>query len=292
MPQNPSWKWMPARPGAAELAHDAAASKAAARPCLPVIERLGDRVMLSADTEIIIDPEPNKVGIDQVLIGMIKGELQEATTELSLLKTVAEVDSKLVSRLGSSLVKIDDILYKATEVLIKGESKDGTHKDPIAKLQEEFSKIDALLGGLPELENVKVILDDMESKAVLLLDTLLKIEPVNELSNKERQLFSKITDTFGDLDAGLIKLQENVLARAAATGKHIMKGELRYVEIKVQDILASSQQVTDVDLKQELLGALQGYEELVTDLLVPPGDDDDGDGDDGGGGGGDVITIV
>jgi hypothetical protein len=276
MPQNPSWRWLPSRPSAPQLAHDAAASKAQSRPCLPVVEPLGDRIMLSADVEVITDnpDQTPKLAIDQILIGMIKGELQETPTELSLLKIVAEADPKLANKFTAGLLKIDDVLYKVTEDLIKGELGDIKIKKAIADVQSEFLKIDALIGGLGELGDIKIVLDNMENKATELLEVLLKIEPVNELSDKERQLFLKITDTFGDLDAGLLKLQEDVLARAA-TGKHISKGQLQYLQVKFEDILVSSRQVTDGELKEQLLGTVADYEKILIGLLLPAVDDKD-----------------
>ena len=277
MPQNPSWKWMPSRPTAPQLAEGAAASKAVSRPCLPVIEQLGDRVMLSGDVEVIVNPDATvKVALDQILIGLIKGELQETSTELSLLKIVADADPKLVNKVTAGLIKIDDVLYKTTEDLIKGELTESKIKLAISKVESEFVKIDALVGGLPKLGDIKFVLDEMENKATNLLGAFLKIEPIDELTDKERQTFLKITDTFGDLDAGLLKIQENVLARAA-TGKHIGKAQLQYLEVKFEDILVSSRQLGDEagTLKEAIVATVQDYEKILIGLLLPAVDDTD-----------------
>ena len=278
--QNPSWKWMSSRPTAQELAEGAAASKAKTRPCLPVVEQLGDRVMLSADTEVIVNPDATvKLAVDQILIGLIKGELQETSTELSLLKIVADADPKLANKFTSSLLKIDDILYKQTEVLIKGESKDAKHLTAaLADLQDEFVKLDTLIDGFPKLGDIKLVLDDMQNKAESFLLALSKIEVVDELTDKERQTFLKISDAFGDLDAGLLKLQEDlVTSKHAATGKHIQKGQLQYLEVKLNDILVTSRSLGDEagTLKGVVLGSLKEYETILNRLLLPAVDDKD-----------------
>ena len=271
MPRNPSWKWLSSRPSAPQLAHDAADSKAPSRPCLPVVEPLGDRILLSANPPVAgeIPPNENPPAIDQILIGLLKGELQETATELSLLKIVADADPSLTHKFTAGLLKIDDVLYKATEDLIKGGLTDLKIKKAVSDVQSEFLKIDALIGGLGELGDIKVILDRMENKATDLLEVLLKIDPVNELSDKEKQLFLKITDTFGDLDAGLLKLQENLVASKQS------KGQLEYLKIKFEDILVSSRQVTDGELKEQLLGTVADYEKILIGLLLPAVDDKD-----------------
>jgi len=275
--QNPSWKWMSTRPTAQELAEGAAASKAVSRPCLPVVEQLGDRVMLSGDVEVIVNPDATvKVAVDQILIGMIKGELSETATELSLLKIVADADPKLVNKFTAGLLKVDDVLYKMTEDLIKGELTDVKILKAIDGIKGEYSKIESLIGGLPKLGDIKFVLDNMEQKATDLLGALLKIDVVNELTDKERQTFLKITDAFGDLDAGLLKLQEDLVSdKQAPAGQHIKKVQFRYLELKFEDVLVSSLKISDGELKEQLLGSLKDYQTILSRLLLPAVDDKD-----------------
>ena len=278
MSLNPSWKWLPSRPTAQQMAQSAGETKAQSRPCLPVIEQLGDRVMLSGDTEVIINPgEKPQVAIDQILIGLLKGELQDSSTELSLQKIVANVDPKLTNKFTAGLIKIDNVLYGATEDLIKGKLTEQKIQKAIETISSEFVKIDALVGGLPKLGDIKIVLDEMENKATDFLGALSKIDVVNELTDKERQTFVKITDAFGDLDAGLLKLQEDLVSAKTATGQHIKKGQLQYLEIKLQDILVSSRQLGDEagTLKESILGTVGDYEKILIGLLQPPDTDTD-----------------
>ena len=100
---NPSWKWLSSRSTARELAAQALRSKAPPRPCLPAVEPLGDRIMLSVSAAAATDGPPP---IDQVLIGLIKGELSLATSELAAMKLAGGEDRQLLHKLTEGFLKI------------------------------------------------------------------------------------------------------------------------------------------------------------------------------------------
>ena len=54
---------------------------------------------------------------------------------------------------------------------------------------------------------------------------------LDEVSDKTRQAFLKISDVFGDVDAGLLKIEEGVLARKAG------KGQQEFLVIKLNDVI-------------------------------------------------------
>jgi len=86
----PSWKWLQ-RSNARELTARAEPAGASPRPCLPAVEALGDRILLSAVAPAAASsdgPPP----ADQILIGLIKGELKLATSELAALQLVGGED--------------------------------------------------------------------------------------------------------------------------------------------------------------------------------------------------------
>jgi hypothetical protein len=95
------------------------------------------------------------------------------------------------------------------------------------------------------------------------------VGPLGDLSNKDQQTFLRVTDAFGDLDAGLLKLQESILERKAG------KGQQDFLVIKLQDILVSSvKEATDGELEDKLLDVAAGMDKILIGLLRPPQTDD------------------
>src|SRR4051812_33285005 len=118
---NTSWNWLAPRFILNEIRAAAASKVGAERPCLPTIEPLGDRVMLSAT----LSSDSKLPTAGQILVGLVKAEL-DLKSESSLLGS--ELDAlKIASKFGflageklqqdanflaDSFVKIDNILYR------------------------------------------------------------------------------------------------------------------------------------------------------------------------------------
>src|SRR5438128_2647428 len=69
---NPSWKWLSSRLAARQLA-DAAAANLPSRPCLPAIEPLDDRLMLSATPSPFYQSGGHEITANtQILIGLLQ----------------------------------------------------------------------------------------------------------------------------------------------------------------------------------------------------------------------------
>jgi hypothetical protein len=270
---SPSWKWLSSRPTARELATP---SNAPTRPCLPMMEQLGDRIMLSASPGALASENPPPT-FDQILIGMVKGEVKLATSELSAIKFAGAGDAALLHKFTEGLIKVDDVLIKVGEDLIKGDLTEHKENKALEQLKIEFLKLDALVGGFPDesQERIKFVLDTIKLGASDLLTTLTTVNPTGDLSHKEQELFLKITDSFSDFDTGLLKLQEDLLA-----GKKT-QGDEMYLKIKLSDILVSGLKVDDETIKGELQGLAAELDKILIGLLKPTDTD--------GGGGGDVI---
>jgi hypothetical protein len=264
----PSWKWLSRACNARDLA--ASGRNTSSRPCLPVIEQLGDRVMLSAAPVPAAASSEEPPPINQVLIGLLQGELKLATSELSALKIAGEAqDSSLLHKLNEGFLKIDQVISNLGDAIIKGDLTENKDNKAIEQIDLELMKIDALVGGFPDdvQESLKAALDGIKLSAGDLVSNLSKFDTI-DLSHKEQLQFLKITDAFTDLDAALLKLQEGIIEDKATTDKQ------KFLEIKLDQILVSSAQLTDEGLKEDLLGLAAQTEKILIGLLQPPSTDD------------------
>jgi hypothetical protein len=239
----PSWKWLSSRLSTRALT--AASGATPSRPCLPAIEQLDDRVMLSS-----VEGGPN--GDTQILIGLLRGQVQLVSHEVNILKVAG--DLKLdIHKFNESFLKIDDLISRFGEDpigTVKGESLALKQDKTISDLQIEFLKIDALVGGLPEGEDrqLKLLVDTFEHKAVDLINFLGASTGGGDLEHKVEETYLKVADSFLKLDGAVLKVEEDSIARKAG------KGQVEYLKIKLQDVLVSSLKIEDSDLKQDLLG--------------------------------------
>jgi len=132
-------------------------------------------------------------------------------------------------------------------------------------LDSEFLKLDSAISGLSggAQEGLKAALDTIKLNAGQLVGALSNLK-LDELSDKTRQTFLKIADVFGDVDAGLLKIEESVLARKAG------KGQQDFLVIKLNDILVSSfKKLDDARLKEQLTGIVADTEKILIGLLQP-----------------------
>jgi hypothetical protein len=98
--------------------------------------------------------------------------------------------------------------------------------------------------------------------------SILLQKPVGGLGHEEELQYLKLTGAFGDLDAGLLKLQESVLARKAG------KGQQEYLIVKLNDVLVTGRLIEDSELKQHVLSIAAETEKILIGLLQPPKTDD------------------
>jgi hypothetical protein len=264
---HPSFKWMPSRDNVRDLAA-AGMTPATARPCLPAVEQLGDRILLSAVAPAAASEGPPPV--DRVLIGLLQGELKLATQEVAVLKLIGDQDPQLLHKLTEAFAKVNrDIFAKLGD--IKGESLDEKHKDAVASLDRDFLKIDNILTGavanLPggTQETLKSLVGDIKLNAGDLLDAVSGMK-LDTLDQKVREQYLKITDDFLKFDQGLLKIEEQVLTTDRKAGK----GQQEFLLIKMNDVIISSiQKLSDGNLKENLAGLLADTDKILIGLLQP-----------------------
>lgn len=261
----PSWKWLPSRN--ARNQQNSGGHPLPSRPCLPAVEALGDRILLS----VVVEPPGNEEPpppADQILIGLIKGELELVNSELALLKLVGGDNPQALHQATLGLLKVNDAVNKVAIELIaqKGEVlTDQKFKIIQAELDRAFDKLgDIKVGG----DALKEAIGDIKLDTASLLSTLTQIAPVGDLSNKQQLQYLKVADAFGDLDDGLLKLQESILARKAG------KGQQEYLIVKLNDVLVTGRLIEDAELKQHILTLAAETEKILIGLLQPPKTDD------------------
>jgi hypothetical protein len=274
MSLNPSWKWLSSRLTARDLAAQAKSSKTPSRPCLPAVEQLDQRVMLSAAADIIVEP-PNPTTSPQILIGLIKGELDLIKGELEALK-LASADLKLaetpnlIHKLTESFLKIDDVFYKYGQDLIKGEI-DGIKGEILAdkamsELDFHFLKITDLVGD--KSENLDGVIAILKDNATSLLSGLTRLGPGGELEHKDEQSLINFVNKFDQAADAVLKLEEFALDRKPPTGTKV-----HYLEIKLEDLLVSSLKLDD-KIKSQV--DAEGIIAVLIGLLKPAENPTDG----------------
>lgn len=262
--RNPSWKWLSSRLSARALAAD---SNTPSRPCLPALEQLDDRVLLS----VAVEGAPR--GDNEILIGLLKGQVELVNHEVNALKLAGDLKID-VHKISESFLKIDDAIYKFGEGFIKGELDTSSAEKTLAQLKIEFSKIDTLVGGLPRETGgeLKFALDTFENKATELVNLLGSSTGGGDLDHKVEATLLRVSDNFLKLDDAVLKYEEASIARKAG------KGQQEYLVIKLAEVFVSSLKVSDSDLRSQLIG----LEADTAKILF--GGNDTGGGDNGGGG--------
>ena len=256
-------KGLLSRPTARELAASAASCKAPPRPCMPAVEPLGDRIMLSGDVgPLVVDAPPPQVG--QILIGMMKGDTANFAQDLEALKLAAEVDPKLAKKLGDSLLKIDRAIYKFGEALIKGQDLESKEGQTLASIDRQIDRIDRNIDRLSTDAQLKLmpVIDAIKADIGAVLGQMAAAGPVEGLSNPDKQLLVKISNDWEQMDRVAIKLQEELAIKKVTVDQELLK-------IKLTDILVSSSNVGDATLKAQLTEVANEAQQILIGLLLP-----------------------
>jgi hypothetical protein len=279
MSSNPSWKWLSSRRTEKELAAQAK-SKTPSRPCLPAVEQLDPRLMLAGNGDVIGEPPPKPSDSTEILIGLVKGELNLVKGELNFLK-LAAVDQKLaqtpnlIHRLTESFLKIDSVLMKYGEWIVKDEMQldkfDALTNKALSDIDTQFLKITDLVGDSQNLNGVISLLKENTSSLVNGLSGLQG----GELESKDQLALLNFANKFQNAADAVLKLTEFDLARKAG-GK-----QQEYLQVKLEDILVSSLKLNDTIKSQVdaegiiavLIGLLKPAEN-PTDLVTIVSTDD------------------
>jgi len=268
-----SWKWLAPRLNAEQLRNGVrAAAAAGTRPCLPTIEALGDRTMLSVSTEAggVVGENP-PVSPEGVLIALIKGELTGSDAlvkhEIRYLDSLGEFAKKHIGNVkyediratNLGLMKVHDVLANAFSdlMIVKGNEflkirsdLDGAEK----KLTDIAKKLDE--GSKTQFESeVNRLLSKIEIIFKAVGDGSIKVEG----GSKD---YVKVNDFATDALNGFLKIREDVIFKKATTG------DSKYLEIKLQDVLISS---VRVGIKGEVTDDfVKATDALTTFVLSPP----------------------
>jgi len=268
----PSWKWLSFRP-TRELIAGADAPQS--RPCLPAVEKLDDRLMLSVGTTTDASEVPGPNGDTQILIGLLKGQLTLVSHELDALKLAGQLKID-VHKFNERLLKIDGIITDFGQAILKQDLTDHKAEKTINDLKIEFNKIDALVGGLGDTDaggRFKFVLDTLDHKATELIGLLNSATGAGDLEHKIELKYQQVADSFQSLDEALLKATEDaVLARKAG------KGQQEYLVVKLRDVQISALKIEDADVQNQLLD----LEKLTAGLLQTGGDFTGGVTTDGG----------
>ena len=276
MSSNRSWSWLAPRLSIRAMLGTRKQDQPA-RPCLPRIEPLDDRVLLSL---VLV---PGDTSPDQILIGLLRGSIGQPDGQSSLiqnqlaaLKIAASMPVhdpnvegvKLIeaNKLTNSFMKINTLLSSVALGDIKGESGDAKHKEHIEFINAEFSKLDSLIRGLGEGEHNLLLpaVQQVEDSTYKLYAELTSLGSLGKLDSKVVATYSKIASDFTDVNNGLLKLGEDVLFRKAG------KGQQEYLQIKMETVLVSDYKYIDEGLKAQLQEFAGFALETMNSLLQPP----------------------
>jgi hypothetical protein len=260
----PPWNWLPSRKSHDQNPPDGAPAPLPSRPCLPAVEALGDRVLLSAAPGAASNGPPPA---DQVLIGLLKGELSLVNQQLAALKLAADADPQTLHKLTDGFLKVDDVLVKYGEAFIKGDLNDQKIKLSLYELERQLIKLGTLKFPTAQMQPA---LDGIKLGAENLIDAINQVGSVGDLSQKQQLSYLKINDAFGAVDAALLKIEGAVIENKVKADQKV-----DYLVIKLNDVLVSSvNKVDDPDLQKSLQGLVAETDRILIGLLQPPQTDD------------------
>jgi hypothetical protein len=236
------------------------------RPCLPAVEKLDDRLMLSATPQAASTGDggneiPPLNGDTEILIGLLRGQLGLVNNELNVLKAAGDLKID-AHKLTDSFLKIDDVIYKLGEAQIKGDLTDVKLDKSISDLKIQFQKIDMLVGGLGEKEHkfISEQIASLQENTASIIGVLSKAENGGDLSHKIELSYLKLSESFLKLDGAILKYESNLVQDKAH------KVDMKFLEIKLEDILVSSYKIDDSALQKEI----RGIADATAGLLAPP----------------------
>lgn len=262
-PRRTSWNWLAPRLSPARIFGKA---EAGARPSLPAVEALGDRVMLSVDL-----PAADS---SQILIGLLKSQLPLVNGELAALKIAEQLigDDQLAHKLMEGYLKLDTALFKFGESLIKGEYK-LEHK-----IEDALLKIDELVGTLePEaVKQLAPVLSKINQDALQIAGVLSKFEG-GELEQNAQLIYLKLSEEFAKVNEELLKIGSKVFDGGLDSIKgeyEFLKFEYQFLKIdetlnKLQDLALLKFLEPAIDgLKFQTLGFIQSFLNVGGEVIL------------------------
>lgn len=157
MHQSHSWKWLCSRfAEARDRAREA--DPETVRPCLPAVEQLDDRIMLSA-TPIRAAAQTPPGSVNAILIGLIKDGITLIKDEASFIKleqiadksgVLSQSDEASLLKIDEAFIKLDVTLYKEAQALLSGTLTLDKWRIDSALVGDSLKQIDGLASQLSE----------------------------------------------------------------------------------------------------------------------------------------------
>lgn len=277
-----SWDWLAPR---SFVRLPAASEKTTGRPCLPAVETLGDRVLLSAaPAEVVINrlpPDPCLVAYVDGIIGQPQSTESIALDEIQIQKQVDKSTPTLMAALDNEFVKMNNLFGDLDGALVTGTASPAYVKLVQGAVSAEFLKIDSLLGiGSVTADattdtGLLPAVQKLQSDAGGLLTTLSSLAPGAGGTSIKMDLQYLVLDAaFTDLENNLIKLSADSMTKKIMPSLDYLKIKLDgdYLKIKLDEVIITSQMPTDLAVQASLQGALTEADAIVASLTQPTTD--------------------
>lgn len=264
-----SWNWLAPRLSMQEMFPSTGVP---ARPCLPAMEALDDRILLS------IAPESPTAG--QVLAGIVKaGIVAEDSlfaSEMDLLQKLGTLSKRNptlhftatgehIKKAVLTFREIDDVFFKFGVELIKGEVTELEQKALLTQLNIQFNKLNEMVGdfGVGEDNLLLPAVQKLENKAMSLFGDLTGVKVFGEVSSKDQQILFKISQDFLLGQRALLDSAEDLVLSKKS------KGQEPFLIIKMEDVLISSARLSDSKLGSDFEQLANGVLDLAATLSLP-----------------------
>ncbi|MGN6369479.1 MAG: LEPR-XLL domain-containing protein [Phycisphaerae bacterium] len=204
MERKHSWTWLPTRFNSLPAGESRSSPKR--RPPIPCLEQLEDRVLLSA---------ASSGGTDAILIGLLKGEVDLRSSQISFLKTVeglntgTQAQSDALWKMTDAFAKIDSAVSALTAdaLFTAGHKVDSKGEEFLKiKLQDviisSFAKIDQQLGAFGDgsVDKLLPAVKEIQSNTSEFLTNLSQLPAVQSKDYKELGGFLKIQNELFKVD--------------------------------------------------------------------------------------------
>jgi hypothetical protein len=269
-----SWNWLSPRSFVRLPANDPSKAKPVRRRCLPAIETLGDRVLLSVTPAAIAAPEPP----DPCLVAEINGAIGQpgasntlVTDEIVIQKLAAPLagsTDKIDAALTEEFIKINNLFGGLDAALITGSLLPAVQIKYQTAISDEFVKIDALIGvtGVSATDSVNLLLpavQHLQADADGLLTTLQNLAPGSGGSFKVVLTDVLLDASFTDLENNLISLNLDV------TLDKVAPAVVDYFKIQLDEAFIKFLP-PDPAIQASVQGAVTEADTIVADILQPP----------------------
>lgn len=254
----------------------------ASRPCLPAVERLGDRVLLSAapTAVVVVPPEPPDPCLEAYvngLLGQPPTSTQTTTSiafdEFTIQKTTDQSSPKLFDAVNQEFYKLNDLFGGLDATLLTGTATPDVVQGYSQAINGELLKIDTMLGGgtsttTTATPDATVVLlpavQQLMTDAGGLLTTLQGLAPgAGGASLKLDVQYLVLDASVTDLSNSILKLNSDVLEQKMGSAG------LDYLEYKLDEVFITNFAPPDPALKLDLQGALTEADSIVDSILMP-----------------------